>query len=191
MTLTENTTNSQNLNYLNHHLMKSNQIHSVEKVTAKELYLILLQYETTTQTSQNYFESTFKELTLQWKHIYTVPRIITISSKSKFCKNNASLYSFCNLPGETVIHLFGYCSKTKRLLVTVIENFKRNLHILLLLPQRAIFGFLDTDDKIFLILTRLLSLFKYCIYVSISSKFLPFEAVLKSNMKVYKSWKNL
>ena len=81
-TLIENTTNIQNLNYLNHHLMKSNQIHSVEKLTAKELYLISLQYETTTQTSQNYFEITFKELTLQWKHIYNVPRVITISSKS-------------------------------------------------------------------------------------------------------------
>ena len=70
-TLTENTTSSQSLNYLNHNLMKSNQINSVEKLTTKELYLILLQHETTTPTSQKYFESTVKELTFQWKDIYT------------------------------------------------------------------------------------------------------------------------
>ena len=86
---------------LNHHLMKSNQINSVEKLTTKELYLISLQHETTTSTSQKYFESTVNELTFQWKDIYTLPRTITTSSKSKFCKHNASLCSFCNLEGET------------------------------------------------------------------------------------------
>ena len=54
-TLTENTTNSQNLSYLNHHLIKSNQTHSVKKLTAKELYLISLQDETATPTSQKKF----------------------------------------------------------------------------------------------------------------------------------------
>ena len=59
----------QNLSYLNYHLMKSNQIHSVEKLTAKELYLISLQHETATPTSQKYFESIFQDVTLQRKHI--------------------------------------------------------------------------------------------------------------------------
>ena len=68
--LTENTINSQNLSYLNHHLKKSNQ-HCFEKLTAKELYLISLQHETATLTSQKYFESMFRDMTLQWKHIYT------------------------------------------------------------------------------------------------------------------------
>ena len=49
-TLTGNTANNQSLSYLNHHLIKSNQIHSVEKLTAKKPYLILLQYEKTTPT---------------------------------------------------------------------------------------------------------------------------------------------
>ena len=78
--LTENTTNNQNLSYLNHHLIKSNQIHSVENLTAKQLYLISLQHETATPTSQKYFESTFRDLTLQWKHIYTLSRITTTNS---------------------------------------------------------------------------------------------------------------
>ena len=57
--LTENKINSQNLSYLNHHLIKINQIYSFEKLTAKELYLISLQYEATTLTSQKYFKSMF------------------------------------------------------------------------------------------------------------------------------------
>ena len=69
--LTENIKNSQNLSYLNHDLMQSNQIYSFEKLIAKELSLMLLQHETTTPTSQKYFESIFRDLTLQWKHIYT------------------------------------------------------------------------------------------------------------------------
>ena len=69
--LTENIKNSQNLSYLNHDLMQSNQIYSFEKLIAKELPLMLLQHETTTPTSQKYFESIFRDLTLQWKHIYT------------------------------------------------------------------------------------------------------------------------
>ena len=56
-TLTENTINSQS--YLNHHLIKSHQIHSVENLTAKELYLISLQHETATATSQKYLERMF------------------------------------------------------------------------------------------------------------------------------------
>ena len=79
--LKENTINSQNISCLNHHLIKSNQIYSFEKLTTKELYVISLQHETTTQTSQKYLESMFRDLTLQWKHIYTLPRITTIDSK--------------------------------------------------------------------------------------------------------------
>ena len=71
---TANTTNGQNLSYLNHHL-------KIEKLTAKELYLISLKQEIATPTSQKYFESMFPDLTLQWKHIYTLSRITTIDSK--------------------------------------------------------------------------------------------------------------
>ena len=36
-TLTESATNSQSRSYLNHHLIKNNQIHFVEKLTMKKL----------------------------------------------------------------------------------------------------------------------------------------------------------
>ena len=85
-TLTENTTNGQNLSYLNHYLIKSNQIHSVEKLIAKELYLISLKNEIATPTSQKYFHSLFRDLTLQREHIYNLPRITTIDSKLRCFK---------------------------------------------------------------------------------------------------------
>ena len=66
------------------------------------------------------------------------------------------------------------------------EYFKINLHIPLLSSQNAIFGFLEADDKVFLTLNDLLLLFKYYICVSRSSKVLPFDALLKSIMKVCK-----
>ena len=50
-----------------------------------------------------------------------------------------------------VIHRFFHCSKTKRLWFTVIKFFKKNLLIPLLLQQSAIFGFVEADDKVFLI----------------------------------------
>ena len=55
--------------YLNYHHVKSNQIHSFEKLIVKELYLISLQHRTATPTSQKYFKSMLRDLTLQWKHI--------------------------------------------------------------------------------------------------------------------------
>ena len=94
--------------------------------------MISLQYETIAPTSQKYFESKIRDLTLQWKHIYTLPRITTIDSKLQcfqynilqntlylnqklfsFCKHNNPLGPFCNLEDEMVIHLFVHCSKTK------------------------------------------------------------------------------
>ena len=66
-TITEKTTKSQNLSHLNHHLIKSNQLHTVGKLNTKKLYLISLQHETTTSTSHKHFESMFQNLTLWWK----------------------------------------------------------------------------------------------------------------------------
>ena len=104
-TLTENTTNSQNLSYLNHHLIKSDQIHSVEKLTMKELYLILLQHDIATPTSQKYSESMFWDLTLNWKHTYTLPRITTIDSKLQ-CFQYKILYNAPYLNQKFFLFLF-------------------------------------------------------------------------------------
>ena len=162
--------------------MKSHQTHSAEKLTAKELYLISLQHKTATSSSQKYFESMFRDLTLRWKQIYALTRIITIDSKlgcfqykilnntlclnqKIFCfTNNNSLCLFCNLEDETVIHLFVHFSKTKRL---------------------EIFIFLYYHHRVpFLASNNFLLLFKYYVCISRNSKVLSFEALFKSTLKV-------
>ena len=47
-------------------------------------------------------------------------------------------------------------------------------------------GFLEADDKVFLILHHILLLFKYYVYVLRSSKVVSFKVLLKSIMKVFK-----
>ena len=84
--------------------------------------------------------------------------LCTLIKRFFYFANNTSLCSFCNLEDETVIHLFAHCSKTKRLWCTVIQYFKINLHIPPLSLQIAIFGFVEADDKVFLILNHLLLL---------------------------------
>ena len=92
------------------------------------------------------------------------------------------------------IYFFPYRNPTsylKRLWPTIIECFKRNFHIPVLLLQCVIFGFLEADGKALLILNHFLLLLKYYVYVPRSSKVLSFEALLKSIIKVYKLETNL
>ena len=47
--------NCRNLLYLNHHLIKNNQIYSIEKLKANELYSLSISLRNTVPTSQKYF----------------------------------------------------------------------------------------------------------------------------------------
>ena len=78
--------------------------------------------------------------------------------------------------------------------VQELSIYKRNLHIPLLSPHGAIFGFLEADNKVFLILNYLLLLFKYYVYVSRRSKVLCFEVKESGerNRKLFtKHWKTI
>ena len=99
-----------------------------------------------------------------------------------FKLNDTKLCSFCNQEDETVIHLFASCSKSKTLWNTLKEFFKDTINLPSLTPQAAIFGFLQTDQELFLILYYLSLLFKYYLYVSRCSKTISFVA-LKINIK--------
>ena len=67
--------------YNSNNLIKSNQKHSVEKLIAKELYLISLQHKIGTPASQKCFEIMFQDLIMQLKHIFTLSHITTTNSK--------------------------------------------------------------------------------------------------------------
>ena len=68
---------SENLLFLNHHLIKCNILLSLEKLNSKELYLIQLTCDFLKPTSQIYFEQHFNNCVLDSKYIYILPHIVT------------------------------------------------------------------------------------------------------------------
>ena len=59
--------NAKNLVIFDHHIVRNSQIHSLNKVTSKELYLILVVANTVKPTAQDYFENLFETSRLNWK----------------------------------------------------------------------------------------------------------------------------
>ena len=75
---------SENLFFLNHHLIKCNILLSLEKLNSKELYLIQLTRDFCKPTSQIYFEKYFNDGVLDWKYIYILPRIATYDPYTRY-----------------------------------------------------------------------------------------------------------
>ena len=59
--------NAKSLVIFDHHIVRNSQIHSPNKLTSKELYLILVKANTVKPTAQNYFENLFETSQLKWK----------------------------------------------------------------------------------------------------------------------------
>ena len=110
---------SQNLILLDHHLVKSNFLFSIEKLESRELYC----------TSQIYFEKKFDSKELDWKVIYTLPSKVTTNTYLRsfqykllnkilylnekifvFGLSTTSSCSFCNYFGENITNLFCDCA---------------------------------------------------------------------------------
>ena len=66
--------------YQDQHLIKNNLLLSLEKLTSKELYSILISKKTSIPTSQQYFNSLFPDSNLDRKWIYLLPREISRST---------------------------------------------------------------------------------------------------------------
>ena len=98
-----------------HHLIKGARILTLEKLSSKELYSILITKLTNKPSSNVYFEKIFPNIKLNWRKIYILPRITTINTYlrsfqykilnsilflnrklSVFRKKNTPLCSFCN-----------------------------------------------------------------------------------------------
>ena len=62
--------NCKNIIYLNHHLIKNNQILAIEKLIPKELYSLSIVLKNELPTSQKYFPNIFPNLQVDWKEIY-------------------------------------------------------------------------------------------------------------------------
>ena len=62
--------NCKNIIYLNHHLIKNNQIIAIEKLIPKELYSLSVVLKNEFPTSPKHFSNVFSNLQVEWKEIH-------------------------------------------------------------------------------------------------------------------------
>ena len=166
--------------------MRKSRILTLGKLTAKEIYLILILFPKNKPTSKNYYESSFLKYTFDWKQICLLPCVTTINScqcnfqykilQNKldlnkkpyiFGKSDSLLCSSCHSNGETFIHLLCEYVRVSQLWIELKIFFSNDLDLPLLTSQTAIFHFLALTDKcIFKITNHLLLTFKIYIYKS-------------------------
>ena len=191
--------------------MKKTQIYFIEKLKANELYSLSISSRNTAPTSQ---KVSFPSLSFTWKDIYILPCIVTINTRIpvfqyKVLTNtlylNKHLYisklsdtklcSFCNQEDETIIHLFANCSKIKTLWNSLKEFFKDTFNLPSLTPQSAIFGFLQTDQELFIILNYFFYFYLNTTYVfqDVLKPFhlQPLEQILRKRMFWKKIFPNM
>ena len=111
-----------------HDLIKNTRIIALDKLTAREIYSVLLLSSGNTPTAQIYFDKVFPNENFDWKKIYILPRVVTINSFQRnfqykilhnilylnkilftFGKTKAPLCSFCHSYDETIKHIFLEC----------------------------------------------------------------------------------
>ena len=81
--------NAKNLVIFDHHIVRKSQICSLNKLTSKELYLILVDANTVKPTAQDYFENLFESSDFNWKKIYFLIRNTSLDTKVRmFQKKN-------------------------------------------------------------------------------------------------------
>ena len=146
--------------YLDHHLTKNNLLLSLEKLTAKELYSILISKKSSIPTSQQFFNTLFPDLNLDWMLIYLLPREISRNPNLRafqfkilnnvlylnkilfrFVKTPSPLCSFCKLQDETLIHLFSSCNQLISLWIKIKLLFYEYIQLTLLSSQIVTFRF--------------------------------------------------
>ena len=117
--------NAKSLVVFDHQIVRKSQICSFNKLTNKELYLILVVANTIKPTSQDYFDNLFESSNFNWKKIYFLVRNITLDTMArmfqykvlhntlyvnkiffKFGKVVSPRCSFCKMHEETIMHLF-------------------------------------------------------------------------------------
>ena len=63
-----------------HHLIKNTTVIVLGKLTAREIYSVLLLSSGNTSTSQKYSDKVFWNENFDWKKIYVLPRVFTINA---------------------------------------------------------------------------------------------------------------
>ena len=196
--------NCKNIIYLNHHLIKNNQILAIDKLIPKELYSLSIFLKNELPTSQKYFCNIFPNLQVEWKKIYLLPRKVSNDTNLRmfqykilnnilylnkqlfiFNKKDTKLCPYCKLQDETSNHIFVECKFAIKLWSDLRHYCQSSFVIPILNPQSAIFGFFETDPDLVILLNHILLLYKYYIYSSRDSSKLSFEALLKNILNIF------
>ena len=125
-----------------HHLIKRNQIYSLDKCNSKELYCLQTSLKISKTRSQLYFEDLFWNKNIDSKHVYLWQRRVTVNTNLRIFQykilNNmlylneklfrfkmisCPLCSFCQPKNETPIHLFHGCIKTNLVWYKLKKDF--------------------------------------------------------------------
>ena len=116
--------NAKNAVIFDQSILRKSQIYSLNKLTSKELHLILVDVNAVELTAQDYFEHLFEASQFNWVQIYFLNRNTTLDTKTDMFQYKVLhniLYankmllrfgkvtcpcSFCKLHDETIMHLF-------------------------------------------------------------------------------------
>ena len=154
----------------------------------RELYFIINLSSNNKPTLQTYFEKKFDLKELDFRFIYTLPRIVTTNtyfSPHQYKLLNNILYinkklvfglvfelsttlfcSFCKSFGENIAHLSCDCTTTQCLWKKLRLKLNDNIIIFPLTLQTAIFSFLEADCQFNLIQNHILLISKLSTYKS-------------------------
>ena len=190
------------LSLYDHHMIKKNQIYSLDKCNSKELYCLQISLNNSKTRSQLYFEDLFQIKDFDWKHVYLLPRRVTVDTNQRifhykilnnvqylneklvrFKKVSCPLFSFCQSENETPIHLFHGCIKTNLLWYKLKQFLKVKIDLSVNTPQSAIFSFLNYENNSDV--NHLLLIFKYYLLNSREHKKLSLEVLKKEIVKIY------
>ena len=190
----------------NHHLLRGSKIVILEKLSSKELYLLLISAINCQPTSQKCYGNLLSNVELAWKEIYLNARKATSNSHLhpfnykiinnvlylneklfQFGKAQSSLCSFCHNEAETTLHVFHKCSVTKTLWNQLSLFFETDLDFPDLTPQAALFGFInESDNNLNILQNCILLIFKLHINQSRERGVLNLNDFIKSVTKVKK-----
>ena len=187
-----------------HHLIKNTRIVVLDKLTAREIYSMLLLSSGNTPTSQKYIGKVFPNENFDSKKIYILPRVVTINSFQRnfqykilhnmlhinkmlftFGKTKTPLCSFCHSYDETIKHIFLECIYVKQLWNHLRLFLTNEIYLSILTPQTAIFGFINgIENNVYKIKNHILLIFKLHVYKSRERGNLELSSLINEIKKV-------
>ena len=149
--------------YQNHNVIKE----AINKLSSKEIYLILISNIFRKPTSNVNFEKLFENTTLDWSKVYLSRHLATTDTTLHSCQYkilnntiflykklynfgtiNTDLCSLCKTFKETPMQIFYDCIQVKSVREKLETKFQNDIILSSLTPQLAILGLTNEANKI-------------------------------------------